>query len=116
MQIPQKVHVLRLYIGESHFVSAGLPVYEDLLYRARELRLAGATISKSGLGYGQAELKPGGNGHKYRISDDKPVVIEIVDAPEKITAFIPVAQKLMGKYGLITRHEAEVLHYGETNY
>jgi PII-like signaling protein len=116
LQIPKKVDVLRLYIGESHFVSAGMPVYEDLLYRAREQGLAGATIIKSGLGFGQAELKPSSSGHKYRISDDAPVIIEIVDDAQKIDSFIPIAQKLMSKHGLMTRHSAEVVHYGEINY
>lgn len=116
MQIPKKVDVLRMYIGESHFVSAGIPVYEDILYRAREQGLAGATIIKSGLGFGQAELKPSDRSHKYRISDDIPVIIEIVDDKEKIDSFILIAQKLMGHHGLITRHIAEVVHYGEIDY
>ena len=116
MHIPKKVDVLRIYLGERHFVSGGMPLYEDILYRAREKGLAGATVLKSGLGYGQVELKPSAEGHKYRVSTDTPVVIEIVDGAEKIDEFIPIAQKLLGKYGLITRHSSEVIHYGEIDY
>lgn len=116
MELPKKADVLRIYIGESHFASAGMPVYEDLIYRARAMRLAGATIITSGLGYGQSELKPSARGNKYRISDDTPVIVEIVDTPEKIDTFIPIAQQLLGKYGLITRDSLNIVHYGETNY
>jgi PII-like signaling protein len=78
--------------------------------KARELGLAGATVLKGPLGYGHS-----GRLHKPHVlaADEQPVVIEICDAEDQITAFLPVLDDMM-ESGLVTLERAQVLQYGRT--
>ena len=86
MKIPQDGALLRIFIGESDRWH-GKPAYEAIVLAAREAGIAGATVFKGAMGFGAHSRL-----HTMkilRLSEDLPIVIEIVDAPEKIEAFIP---------------------------
>jgi PII-like signaling protein len=84
------------------------PLYRGIVLRARELHLAGATVLRGSMGYGRStHLR---NVHILRLSLDLPIVVEIVDETEKITAFLPELEKMM-RGGLITMERAQVYRY-----
>ncbi len=94
--------VLKIYVNESYFHNT-TPVYEYLIYQARDMELAGATLTKGPVGFGREELN---EGIKYKLSNDIPVVLEIVDTAEKIASFLPVAQEALDGRGLIVEFDA----------
>ena len=107
MQLPTDSLLLRIFIGESDR-HEGRPLYEALVLKARELKLAGATVLRSPMGFGACS-------HLHttkvlRLSGDLPIVIEIVDTEEKINAFLPVLDTMMGG-GLVTLEKVRVIHY-----
>ncbi|HVA80417.1 MAG TPA: DUF190 domain-containing protein [Candidatus Binataceae bacterium] len=107
MQLPREAKLLRIFIGEKDRHD-GHPLYEAIVLKARALHLAGATVLRGPLGFGQTS-------HLHttkllRLSDDLPIVIEIVDAQEKIDAFIPVLDAMMGS-GMVTIENVQVLQY-----
>ena len=112
MQIPRQAQLLRIFIGEAERHD-GKPMYEAIVLKARELEIAGATVLRGGMGYGH--LSHLHTSKILRLSDDLPLVIEIVDSPEKITAFLPVLDGMMsaaGGSGLVTLENVQVLQYG----
>ena len=112
MQIPTDAVLLRIFIGESDRWEHK-PLYEALVLKARELHLAGATVLRGPMGFGKSSRVH--TSKILRLSDDLPLVIEIVDSEEKINAFLPTLEKMMGG-GLVTLEKVKVLHYraGET--
>ncbi len=107
MQLPIDSLLLRIFIGESDRYEHR-PLYEAIVLKARELKLAGATVLRSPMGFGACS-------HLHttkilRLSDDLPMVIEIVDAEDKINAFLPVLDAMMGG-GLVTLERVRVIHY-----
>jgi PII-like signaling protein len=108
MQIPKQAQLLRIFIGEGARLD-GKPLYEAIVLKARELHLAGATVLRGGLGYGHSSHLQ--TAKILRLSDDLPLVIEIVDSEEKITAFLPILDGMMDS-GLITLENVQVLQYG----
>lgn len=109
MQVPKDAVALRIYIGES--ARAGnLPLYEALVLAAREHELAGATVLRGAVGFGRTSVLH--TTKILRLSQDLPVVIEIIDAPEKIDAFLPKLDELMGS-GLVTLEKVQVRRYGD---
>jgi len=111
MQSGSNAGVLRIYIGESHY-HHNVPVYEAIVYRAREKQLTGATVFKSCLGFGGIELRPSQGRHPNRVSDDAPAIIEIVDSEPRLREFLPIVREMLGNRGLVTLHAVAVLHYG----
>ena len=109
MQIPQQAVLLRIFIGENDKVGSS-PLYEAIVLKARELRLAGATVVRGGMGFGQSSRLH--TTKILRLSEDLPLVIEIVDAEDKINGFLPVLDGMMGS-GLVTLEKVQVLHYGQ---
>jgi uncharacterized protein len=108
MQIPQDAVLLRIFVGENDHWH-GKPLYEAIVLKAREMHLAGATVIRGPMGYGKSSRM-----HTAKIlelSEDLPFVVEIVDAREKIEAFLPVIDPMMGS-GLITLEGVKVLRYG----
>jgi len=108
MQIPHDAVLLRIFIGESDRWEHR-PLYEAIVLKARELHLAGATVLRGPMGFG-----PSSRLHTakiLRLSEDLPMVVEIVDSQEKIDAFLPVLDAMMGS-GLITIEKVTVLQYG----
>lgn len=109
MESPKKVQVLRIYVGSHLNLSSQIPVFESLLNRARMMKLSGATIFRCQKGFGSAELK---GSSAYRMSIDEPIMLEIIDAPDKIGEFIPAARELLNNRGLMTLHSVEIIHQG----
>ncbi len=108
MEIPKQAQLLRIFIGEAQRYD-GKPLYEAIVLKARELHLAGATVLRGGLGYGHSSHLQ--TAKILRLSDDLPLVVEIVDSEEKIGAFLPVLDGMMAS-GLITLENIQVLQYG----
>lgn len=108
MQIPRDAVLLRIFIGEDD--KAGhKPLYEAIVLKAREMQLAGATVIRGPMGFGRSSRLH--TSKILRLSEDLPLIIEIVDAQPKIDAFLPELEKLMGS-GLVTIENVKVLRYG----
>src|SRR5512135_404930 len=109
MQIPKQALLLRIFIGEDDR-HEGRPLYEAIVLKAREMHLAGATVLRGPMGFG-----PSSRLHTtkiLRLSEDLPLVIEMVDSEEKINDFLPVLDNLMSSgSGLITLEKVQVLQY-----
>jgi len=109
MQVPHDAVLLRIFIGEDDR-HGHTPLYEAIVLKAREMGLAGATVLRGPIGFGHSS-------HLHttkilRLSQDLPIVIEIVDSREKIDAFTPVLDEMMGS-GLVTLEKVQVIQYGE---
>lgn len=107
MKIPQDGCLLRIFIGESDQWH-GKPSYEAIVLKARQAGLAGATVFRGAMGFGAHSRL-----HTYkilRLSEDLPIVIEIVDSQEKIDAFIASIDQIVGE-GLITMEPVRVIKY-----
>lgn len=109
MQLPHDAVLLRIYIGEAD-KHQGKPLHEAIVLRARELHLAGATVLRGPMGFGHSSRLH--TAKILRLSEDLPLVIEIVDAEEKIGAFVAVLDGMMGS-GLVTMEKVKVLQYGK---
>src|SRR5882762_8230371 len=107
MQIPHDAVLLRIFIGESDRWEHK-PLYEGIVIKAREMHLAGATVLRALMGFGKSSRLH--TARILRLSMDLPLVIEIVDSEEKIQAFLPVLEKMMGG-GLLTMEKVKVLQY-----
>ena len=108
MQVPRDATLLRIFIGEDDRAD-GKPLYEAIVLKARELHLAGATVLRGPMGFGHSSRIH--TTKILRLSQDLPLVIEIVDSPEKIQSFLPVLDGIIGS-GLITLEKVQVLQYG----
>ncbi len=108
MQIPEDAVLLRIFIGEDDR-HEGAPLHEAIVLKAREMHLAGATVLRGPLGYGHSSRLH--TAKILRLSDDLPVVIEIVDSEEKIESFLPVLDTMM-EGGLVTLENVRVIRYG----
>jgi PII-like signaling protein len=109
MQMPKQAMLLRIFTGENNKFD-GRPLYEAIVKKAREMQLAGATVLRGPMGFGQSSLIH--TDKILRLSMDLPLVIEIVDSEEKITAFLPVLDGMMDS-GLVTLEKLQVLQYGK---
>jgi PII-like signaling protein len=99
--------LLRVFIGEADRWH-GRPLYEALVLKAREAGLAGATVLRGLEGFGAHSRLH--TAKVLRLSQDLPIVIELVDREDRIRAFIPVCDEMIGE-GLITLEKVEVLKY-----
>jgi len=107
MKIPADVKLLRVFIGEADKWE-GKPLYEEIVLLAKKNGMAGATAIKGFMGFG---CKSHMHTTKLlRLSEDLPIVIEIVDSEEKISQFIPQLDAMV-KEGLITLEKANVIMY-----
>ena len=107
MQIPHEAVLLRIFLGESDRWEHK-PLYEAIVLKARELHLAGATVLRGPMGFGKSSRLH--TAKILRLSLDLPLVIEIVDSEEKIQAFLPVLDQMMGG-GLVTLEKVKVIEY-----
>ena len=107
MQIPHEAVLLRIFIGESDRWEHK-PLYEAIVLKARELHLAGATVLRGPMGFGKSSRLH--TAKILRLSMDLPLVIEIVDSEEKVQAFLPLLNKMMGG-GLLTLEKVRVIEY-----
>jgi PII-like signaling protein len=108
MQVPCDAVLLRIFFAEDEKFGH-LPLYEAIVLKAREMHLAGATVLRGAMGFGHSS-------HIHttkilRLSQDLPIVVEIVDAEDKITAFVAVLNGMIGS-GLVTLEKVKVLQYG----
>lgn len=108
MHIPRDALLLRIFIGENDR-DDGRPLYESIVLKAREMHLAGATVLRGPMGYGESSRLH--TTKILRLSEDLPLVIEIVDSEQKINAFLPVLKTIMSS-GLVTLEKVQVLQYG----
>lgn len=109
MQIPKDAQLLRVFIGESK-QHGERPLYEAIVLKAREMHIAGATVLRGGLGYGHSSRLH--TAKILRLSDDLPLVIEIVDSEANIARFLPELDAMMAEGGLVTLEKVRVLQYG----
>jgi uncharacterized protein len=108
MQIPKQALLLRIFFGEDDKLG-GRPLYEAIVLKAREMHLAGATVLRGPMGFGASSRLH--TTKILRLSEDLPLVIEIVDSEEKINEFLPVLDGMMSS-GLVTLEKVQVLQYG----
>ena len=107
MKLPYESQLLRIFIGESdHF--KGRPLSEVIVNRARERGMAGATVLHGTMGFGAHSRMH--TAKILRLSEDLPVVIEIVDKPERIEAFLPELDEMIDE-GLVTLEKVKVIAY-----
>ena len=108
MQVPHEAKLLRIFIGEDDR-HGHQPLYESIVLLARAEHLAGATVLRGPMGFGHSSRLH--TNKILRLSEDLPIVIEIVDGAEKIDAFLPKLGEIMGS-GLVTLEKVQVLQYG----
>ena len=108
MKIPREAVLLRIFFGEDDKFHR-LPLHEAIVLKAREMHLAGATVLRGHIGFGHSSRIHASK--LLRLSQDLPVVVEVIDSQEKIDSFLPVLDGMMSS-GLITMERAEVLQYG----
>jgi len=107
MKIPQEGYLLRVFIGESDRWQ-GKPLYEAIVLAARELHLAGATVLRGPMGFGANSRLH--TAKVLRLSEDLPVIIEIVDGTDKIDELMPRIDEMVQE-GLVTLERVQVIKY-----
>lgn len=108
MQLPQEGSLLRIFIGEAD-KHEGKPLYEWIVLKAREKKLAGATVLRGIMGYGANTRQI----HTFRfdtLSEDMPMVVEIVDVADKLESFLEIIEPHI-KAGLVTIEKAQIKIY-----
>ncbi len=108
MTLPRDALLLRAFLGEDDRLGRR-PLYEAIVMKAREAQLAGATVLRGPVGFGHSSRV-----HTTKIlalSEDLPIIVEIVDAEDKIKAFLPILDTMMSG-GLVTLEKVQVLIYG----
>ena len=108
MQLSRDAVLLRIFIGEDDKADHK-PLYEAIVLKAREMHLAGATVLRGPLGFGHSSVLH--TTKILRLSQDLPIVIEIVDAEDKINGFVAAIEDIMGS-GLMTLEKVKVVQYG----
>jgi uncharacterized protein len=108
MQIPRDAVLLRIFFGEDDKFN-NRPLHEAIVLKARELQLGGATVLRGHVGFGHSSRIH--TTKILRLSQDLPVVVEIVDSQSKIDSFLPVLDEMMTG-GLVTIEKVQVLQYG----
>ena len=105
----EEAYLLRIFLGEED-EHEGRPLHEAIVLKAREMGLAGATVLRGPMGYGKSSRLH--TTKLLRLSEDLPLVIDIVDAPDRIEALLDELEPMMGS-GLVTLERVRVVRYGE---
>ena len=108
MKLSRDAMLLRIFIGEDDKADHK-PLYEAIVLKAREMHLAGATVLRGPLGFGHSSVLH--TTKIVRLSQDLPIVIEIIDTEEKINGFVDAIEDIMGS-GLMTLEKVKVIQYG----
>ena len=108
MHLPEEGYLLRIFIGESDHHD-GKPLYEWLVLKAREHELAGATVLRGVMGFG-ANTRVIHTFKIERLSEDMPIVVEIVDTKEKLETFLEAIDEHI-QAGLVTLEKAQIRFY-----
>jgi PII-like signaling protein len=107
MKLPSEGKLLRIFIGDSDRYE-GMPLYEWLVIKAKEQGLAGATVLRGLMGFGANSRVH--TSKILRLSEDLPIIIEVVDTPEKIMDFLSNIEGVI-REGLVTLEKADVQIY-----
>jgi len=107
MELPKDAMLLRIFIGEGDELK-GAPLYQKIVEKAREQKLAGATVLRGPMGFGKSSHLH--TAKILRLSMDLPMVIEIVDTEEKIQGFLPHLDSMI-QGGLVTLEKVQALMY-----
>lgn len=108
MQVPRDAVLLRIFFGEDQKFGRQ-PLYEAIVLKAREMQLAGATVLRGPMGFGHSSRIH--TAKILRLSEDLPIIVEIVDSDDKINAFLAQLDGMIGS-GLVTLEKVQVLRYG----
>jgi PII-like signaling protein len=101
---------LRIYLGASD-QWRGAPLYAAIVQEARKHGIAGATVMRGIMGYGAHHAVH--EAHLLHWTNSLPVVVEIVDTPEKVDTFLPYLDNMIQE-GLVTLSDVEIVSYGKT--
>lgn len=107
MKLPQEGMLLRIFIGETDQYK-GKALYEQIVLKDRELNLAGATVTRGIMGFGADSRMH--TAKLLRLSEDLPVIIELVDTEEKLNTLTPFLDEVVQE-GLITLEKVRVIKY-----
>ena len=108
MRAQETALLLRIFIGEDDRFGEH-PLYEAIVLKAREQGLAGATVLRGPMGFGHSSRLH--TAKILRLSEDLPIVVEIVDREDKINAFLPLLDSIV-KGGLVSLEQVRILRYG----
>lgn len=111
MTLPAKCKRLSVYVG-GHYQINGLPLHEAIVMQAKKDGLAGVTVFTGLMSFGHLKMLEGGRLQGDKLSGDLPVMVQLIEAPEKIAAFLPFVQETLGKRGLVTLEDIDILHQG----
>ena len=100
--------LLRIFIGESDEYG-GIPLHEAIVLKAREMGMAGATVLRGPMGFGRSSRLH--TSKILRLSEDLPIVIEMVDTEQKIERLIGATEPMLGS-SLVTTEKVNVVRYG----
>ena len=109
MHTPTEAVLLRVLIGEDKRFE-NQPLYEAIVLKAREMKLAGATVLRGPMGFGHSTVLR--TTKILQLSEDLPFIVEIVDREDKINAFLSVLDGMMTS-GLVTLQKVQAIEYGE---
>ena len=107
MKLPEEGVLLRIFLGESDKFH-GKPLYKQIVLKARQLNLAGATVLRGFMGFGASSRMH--TAKILRLSEDLPIIVEIVDSRENIDKIIPYIDETV-KQGLVTLENVNVIKY-----
>jgi len=107
MKLEGKAKMLRIHFGEDDKWQ-GRPLYEAIVDRCRQLDIAGATVFRGIEGYGASSIIR--KKHMLRLSSDAPILVQIIDTPEKLQKLIPALDEMVSE-GLIAMSDVEVIKY-----
>lgn len=107
MKLPEEAELLRIFIGESD-MHGNVPLYQAIVEKARAEGIAGATVIRGVLSYGVHSRIH--TAKILRLSEDLPMIVEIVDSADKIAGILPQIDAMVGE-GLITLEKIRVVAY-----
>jgi PII-like signaling protein len=107
MTLQGEGRLIRIFIGESDLWK-GRPLYEALVHRAREMGMAGATVRRGIEGFGASSVVH--TTRILRLSQDLPIVVELVDTAEKVSAYLEEIEEMVSE-GMVTTERVEILKY-----
>src|SRR5687767_15251439 len=107
MHTPEDGYLLRIFVGESD-KHGHHTLYEAIVLKAREMGLAGATVTRGVMGFGKHSIIH--TAKILRLSEDLPMIVEIADSLENIERFLPTLDEMIGD-GLVTIERVRIIHY-----
>jgi len=109
MSLPETCKRLSVYIG-GHNRTNGLPMYEAVVMHAKQQGLSGVTVFTGLMSFGHLKLLEGERLDGDKLSDERPVLVQIVESEEKINELLPEVKRVLGTHGLVTVEDVQVVH------